>query len=224
MEIERDTAQRGWRLDRQITAGVVLAILIARSFNEPLAAWLAHWVSTPSVRLVLSYGSLFFGTLLTFSLLGTALRHVVHGGGLNLTDRMLGGLFGVLRGALLVLVALMLMALFAPLLAPHDPIAQELSRRLLPPGTTVTEYFAGISDMSFFGEADEAALTCVAANSPVWHSLIRWPQDGAIAQVPTVNIGPWGRDYHTPLERLNTDHAFHHLPHLLCDVVTRVLG
>ena len=27
MEIEQDTAQRGWRLDRHITAGVVLAIL-----------------------------------------------------------------------------------------------------------------------------------------------------------------------------------------------------
>ena len=103
---------RGFVREAFALAGWVLAILIARSFNEPMAAWLAQWVSTPSIRLVLSYGSLFFGTLLTFSLLGTALRHVVHGGGLNLTDRMLGGLFGVLRGALLVLVALMLMAPF----------------------------------------------------------------------------------------------------------------
>jgi len=36
---------------------------------------------------------------------------------------------------LTISLALVLMALFAPLLAPHDPIAQELSRRLLPPGT-----------------------------------------------------------------------------------------
>jgi peptide/nickel transport system permease protein len=34
-------------------------------------------------------------------------------------------------GGLLVLIALI--ALFAPLLAPHDPIAQDLTRRLLPP-------------------------------------------------------------------------------------------
>ena len=36
---------------------------------------------------------------------------------------------------LLIAVALILMAIFAPLIAPHDPIAQDLSRRLLPPGT-----------------------------------------------------------------------------------------
>lgn len=36
----------------------------------------------------------------------------------------------------LVIVGLLLVvALFAPILAPHDPLAQDLSRRLLPPGT-----------------------------------------------------------------------------------------
>lgn len=87
----------------------------------------------------------------------------------------------------------------------------------------VTDYFAGISDMSFFGQADEAVLSCVAANTPVWGTLIGWPKNGALAQVPTVNIGPWGRDYHTPLERLNLDYAFNVLPGLIRDVVARVL-
>ncbi len=36
---------------------------------------------------------------------------------------------------LCIVVALVLMAAAAPLLATHDPIAQDLSRRLLPPGT-----------------------------------------------------------------------------------------
>ncbi len=103
---------RGFVREAFALAGWLLAIVVARSFNEPLAAWLAHWVSTPSMRLVLSYGSLFLATVLTCSLLGTALRQLVHRGGLSLTDRMLGGLFGVLRGALLVLIALMLMAPF----------------------------------------------------------------------------------------------------------------
>ncbi|MDB5657853.1 MAG: hypothetical protein JWS10_468, partial [Cypionkella sp.] len=60
--------------------------------------------------------------------------------------------------------------------------------------------------------------------TPVWRSLIRWPEGGALAQVPTVNIGPWGRDYHTPLERLNVDYAFNVLPGLIRDVVAGVLG
>ncbi|MEO8244520.1 MAG: M20/M25/M40 family metallo-hydrolase [bacterium] len=88
----------------------------------------------------------------------------------------------------------------------------------------VTEYFAGISDMSFFGEADETVLHAVAANTPLWGSAIRWPVGGALAQVPTVNIGPWGRDYHTPLERLQLDYGFNVLPGLIRDVVERVLA
>ena len=87
----------------------------------------------------------------------------------------------------------------------------------------VTEYFAGISDMSFFGEADESGLVMVAANTPLWGSAIRWPEGGALAQVPTVNIGPWGRDYHTPLERLHMGYAFDILPGLIRVVLERVL-
>ncbi|MFC3182665.1 nickel transporter permease [Cypionkella sinensis] len=36
---------------------------------------------------------------------------------------------------LTISLVLIFIAIFAPLLAPHDPITQELSRRLLPPGT-----------------------------------------------------------------------------------------
>lgn len=93
-------------------AGWILAILIARWFNEPMAAWLAQWVGTPSVRLVMSYGTLFFGTLVICGLLGQALSLAVRGGGLSLANRVLGGLFGAARGFVLVLIALMLMAPF----------------------------------------------------------------------------------------------------------------
>ena len=46
--------------------------------------------------------------------------------------RKLRGNTGALIGGTL-LAAIILIALLAPLLAPHDPIAQDLSRRLLPP-------------------------------------------------------------------------------------------
>lgn len=101
---------RGFIREAFSLAGWVAAVLVARWFNEPLAAYLADSVSTPSVRLVISWGGLFFGTLLIFSLLGQALRLMASATGLSLFDRMLGGLFGVARGALLVLIALMLMA------------------------------------------------------------------------------------------------------------------
>jgi len=103
---------RGFVREAFSLVGWVLAILIARWFNEPVSAWLAQWVGTPSVRLVMSYGTLFFGTLLACGLLGQALSLAVRAGGLSLSDRVLGGVFGVARGILIVLIALMLMAPF----------------------------------------------------------------------------------------------------------------
>ncbi len=92
--------------------GWVLAIYLARTYNEPMAAWLAQWVSTPSIRLVMSYGGLFLGTLVVCSLGGYAVSMMLRAGGLSLVDRFFGGVFGVARGFVLCLVALMLMAPF----------------------------------------------------------------------------------------------------------------
>ncbi len=87
---------------------------------------------------------------------------------------------------------------------------------------TQTPYFAGISDMSFFGQADDRAFTALGPDTPVWEQAIRLAP-GALAQVPTVNLGPWGRDYHTPLERTHVDYAFRQLPALLEDLTRRIL-
>jgi arginine utilization protein RocB len=39
---------------------------------------------------------------------------------------------------------------------------------------------------------------------------------------PAINIGPWGRDYHTPLERLHVPYAFQTLPRVLLSVIDAV--
>ncbi len=108
------------------------------------------------------------------------------------------------------------------------PEAQRLGRACAAaaahaPGVRLAEVFAGISDMSFFGEGDPATLDVVAANTPVWERGIAWPATGAIAGLPIVNAGPWGRDYHTPLERLHEGYAFDVLPGLIADIVARML-
>lgn len=83
--------------------------------------------------------------------------------------------------------------------------------------------FAGISDMSFLGEADETALTLIARETPVWGGAIAWPEQGGIAGLPIVNAGPWGRDYHTPLERMHTRYGFEVLPDLVATLVRDML-
>jgi len=51
--------------------------------------------------------------------------------GTMLAKRVLG--HGSFMFAAIVLVTLIIIALFAPMLAPHDPLGQELDRRLMPP-------------------------------------------------------------------------------------------
>ena len=85
-------------------------------------------------------------------------------------------------------------------------------------GLGEVNYFAGISDMSFFGEAS-GDLSVVAANTPIWNSGFVMPEP---ANYPTINIGPWGRDYHTWLERLHAPYAFEILPRVLLSVIEEV--
>lgn len=61
--------------------------------------------------------------------------------------------------------------------------------------------------MSFFGEAAKRCLDIVHANTPAWKDTLRWTSQSGLANLPTVNIGPWWRDYHRSLERLHTGYA-----------------
>ena len=87
-----------------------------------------------------------------------------------------------------------------------------------PHGIGHVHYFAGISDMSFFGEAS-GDLSVVAANTPIWATSFVMPRP---AGYPTINLGPWGRDYHHWLERLHTPYAFEVLPKALLSVIEAV--
>lgn len=83
-------------------------------------------------------------------------------------------------------------------------------------GTTIKfkQIFAGISDMSFFGHRPDVGETgLIAANTPSAAFTDAAP-DGLLS-FPTVNIGPWGRDYHQKWERVHAPYTFEVLPDLV---------
>jgi arginine utilization protein RocB len=90
-------------------------------------------------------------------------------------------------------------------------------------GLTCVPYFAGISDMSFFGQARASAFPDLAAHTPGWDALVGLGA-ASVLNVPTVNLGPWGRDYHSMYERIETDYGFRILPQVLIGVVRRILA
>ena len=77
--------------------------------------------------------------------------------------------------------------------------------------------------MSFLGEADEGDIAVVARNTPMWQAGVRWPDKHGVGNIPTINAGPWGRDYHSPLERLHAGYAFDVLPRIVYDLVASLL-
>lgn len=90
-------------------------------------------------------------------------------------------------------------------------------------GLTCVPYFAGISDMSFFGQGRASAFADLAAHTPGWDALVGLGA-ASVLNVPTVNLGPWGRDYHSRYERIETDYGFRILPQVLIGVVRRILA
>jgi arginine utilization protein RocB len=83
-------------------------------------------------------------------------------------------------------------------------------------GTSIKfkQIFAGISDMSFFGHRPDAGETgLIAANTPSAAFTDDAPE--GLLSFPTVNIGPWGRDYHQKWERVNAPYTFEVLPDLV---------
>jgi arginine utilization protein RocB len=87
-------------------------------------------------------------------------------------------------------------------------------------------FFTGISDMSFLGAMLSAdTLSALADNAPGWR--VRWnlsAESAAGLGVPTVNIGPSGRDYHQRCERVHMPLSFETAPRLIWELLRSVLA
>jgi arginine utilization protein RocB len=107
---------------------------------------------------------------------------------------------------------------YPAVLMSDQKLRAAIENAVKPFGIGAVNYFAGISDMSFFGEAS-GDLSVIAANTPIWGTGFTMPE---AAGYPCINLGPWGRDYHQWLERLHAPYAFEVLPLALLAVIDAV--
>ena len=85
----------------------VAALLIAGLFNEPMAALLYPMIENESLRRIVAFGLLFVMTVFIGSLLSNMVSKLTSAAGLGGTDRILGCLFGVLRGVIVLVLLVM---------------------------------------------------------------------------------------------------------------------
>jgi membrane protein required for colicin V production len=113
-------------------AAWVVAFFVARAEAVAVASWLAGRIAEPGMRLAVAYVLVFIGVLLVFAIARMLISLMLKAVGLGLLDRLLGAAFGVLRGILVVVMAV--------LVAGMTPLPKEVWWReamLAPPLETV---------------------------------------------------------------------------------------
>ncbi|MBV6389134.1 MAG: Colicin V production protein [Nitrosomonas europaea] len=96
----------------------IIAFFAASRYSVNVAPLLAGMIENESIRMLVAFSATFFIVLLITMLASKLLSALVRGVGLGLIDRMLGALFGMIRGLVIVLF-LITAAGFTPL--PQQP-------------------------------------------------------------------------------------------------------
>jgi len=102
--------------------GWIIAFLAANLFAGPLAAHLPTAVPGGELRTLVAFLAIFVVALICSALVGMLMSKLVSAIGLGAVDKALGALFGIARGTILVLVAVLAAGLTS---APRQPWWQE---------------------------------------------------------------------------------------------------
>ena len=84
------------------------AVVVVWLYNERLATLMPAFIEQPLLRYFTAFLVLFLGVMIIGNLLAKLSLHMLEFAGLTVMDRILGGGFGVMRGALIVCVVLYL--------------------------------------------------------------------------------------------------------------------
>ena len=95
-------------------AGAVLGYLLAAWNYKRLGAWLLPYAKNEWIAQGVAFLLIFICIVFLAGAAGRLARWAAHGVGLRWFDRMLGAAFGLVRGALIVMVLVMTMAAFVP--------------------------------------------------------------------------------------------------------------
>lgn len=125
-------AQKGFSREVIGIAAAIIGLICGVWFYGLAGSWLLPYVSSPHVANFIGFFIVFAGFIILGTLAGAILRRFVKAVGLSWFDRLLGGAFGLIRGALLGMAVITALVAFAPAVAPDSAPASVANSRLSP--------------------------------------------------------------------------------------------
>ncbi len=87
--------------------GWIVSFVVANAYGAALAKLLPDMIPGNAIRMIIGFIALFIAVRLLMQLVILAMQAMINATGLTMADRGLGGLFGLARGIVLVLAAVL---------------------------------------------------------------------------------------------------------------------
>lgn len=102
---------RGFVKEALSLAGWLVALWVSMTFSSGMAELFGSSINDPTLRLLIAFLTLFILSLIVGSIINFFATQLVQRTGMTGVDRTIGGVFGLLRGVLLVTIIVMLLGL-----------------------------------------------------------------------------------------------------------------
>ncbi len=107
-------ASQGFLLEVISLAGLIFGLWLAFWNYRVLAVPFARYIHSEHIADALGFLLIALGVMIAVGLIGRAISRLAHTAGLGGLDSLLGAIFGIIRGCVLVVVAIIAIAAFMP--------------------------------------------------------------------------------------------------------------
>lgn len=94
--------------------GLVAGVILAGQYYLQVAPWIQHLIHEETAAWVVAFLLIAFAVMLAAGIAGRVLRLILRSVGLGWADRLAGGAFGLIKGYVIVALAVAAMAAFYP--------------------------------------------------------------------------------------------------------------